>query len=114
MGWVISCPNDWEEYSNCRPKNQSVDLRKNWKILFQPRHSHCGAAETNPKTNSIHEDVGLIPSLAQWVRGLALLWLWCRQLSSSPSSGNLHMLLVQPLKKKKKKMKKNFFYLSQI
>ena len=34
--------------------------------------SHHGSVETN-LTSSIHEDVDLIPSLAQWVKDLALL-----------------------------------------
>ena len=34
------------------------------------RSSRCGAVETNP--TSIHQDVGLIPGLAQWIKDLVL------------------------------------------
>ena len=52
-------------YHNC----SGLKNNRNWS-------SHCGAAETNPTRN--HEIVVLIPGLAQWVKDLALLWLWCR------------------------------------
>ena len=42
----------------------------------QNRSSHCGAAETNLARN--HEVVGLIPGLAQWVKGPGCHELWCR------------------------------------
>ena len=38
---------------------------------YEKRSSYCGSAVTNP--TSIHENMGLIPGLAQWIRDLALL-----------------------------------------
>ena len=57
------------------------------------------------------EVAGLIPDLAQWVKELALLWLWCRLAAAAP----IQPLAWEPpyaggaaqeMAKKKKKKKK--------
>ena len=57
---------------------------------FTSGSSHCGSVLTNPA--SIHEDVGLVPGLTQWVKDPELLWLWCKAGSCSsnltPSLGS--------------------------
>ena len=47
------------------PKQTNKPENKN-QILKKYGSSHCGAAETN--VTSIHEDVGSIPGIAQWVK----------------------------------------------
>ena len=44
------------------------------KLNFQSLHH--GSVELN--LTNIHDDAGSIPGLAQWVKNLVLLWLWCR------------------------------------
>ena len=60
-----------------RPFLRGVALRTG--TLGSSRH---GAADTNPTRN--HGVAGLIPDLAQWVKDLVLLWLWCRLAAVAP------------------------------
>ena len=87
--------------------------------------SPCGLMIRN--LISIHKDVGLIPGLAQWVKGsgvivrcsvghrqgldLALLWLWHRLMATAqiqPLAWELPYAMRVALKRQKKKKKDEF------
>ena len=57
-------------------KNKIRKLGKKIKKIKKSWSSHCDSVETNLTSN--HEDVGLIPGLACWVKDPALCKLWCR------------------------------------
>jgi len=70
---------------------------------------------TNPTRN--HEVVGSIPGLTQWVKDLALLWLWHKPVATAP----IRPLAWEPpyaagtaqekAKKKKRKKEMHFYFL---
>ena len=65
-------PLAWEPpYAMGAALKRQKGKKKKDRRQFRRESSHCGAAEANQTRN--HEDVGLIPGLAWWVKDLELL-----------------------------------------
>ena len=67
---------------DCRTVRPNFSVSHGMDFKGSSRSSCCGAVEMNPARN--YEVVGLIPGLSQWVKDLALLWLWCRPAAVAP------------------------------
>ena len=69
--------------------------------------SYHSSVEMN--LTSIQEDAGLIPCLVQWVKDLALLWLWSRPAATALPQPRVweppYAAGVAPKRQKKKKKK---------
>ena len=63
----------WEGFLSIQPTVKSLlsgSIIMIIAIKITSRSSHCGLALTNP--TGIHEDLGSIPGLSQWVKDLSL------------------------------------------
>ena len=85
----------------------SMGDRKNFDFNYMVWSSHRGSAVTTP--TGVHEDVDLIPDLAQCGKDPGLLWLRCRLAAAAafwPLARELPCALGVALKGQNKKQKK--------
>ena len=62
----------------------TVDTMMSNNTRFYTYRGVPSVAQQVTNRTAIHEDESSIPSLAQWVKDLALLWLWCRPAAAAP------------------------------
>ena len=88
----VSVETFWIWQNLCPQTTGSILMESYFVKRLWNRSTHCDSVVMN--LTSTHEDIGLIPGLAQWVKGssiaiscsigcrcgsdLASLWLWCR------------------------------------